>query len=152
MLDLYFTLSAFGDQLVMLMGQFSVTAVLATFLAPSVPISHVTLRFQRFGPHTKTTEWTLKAILDPGGWFSCHGVMEGLLLQFKHLETLTCILCDDGFTEQYGDYLLEDTTSTTSGSIDEEISREEEYAAYESFVKTSFPQFLARGILRIQRA
>ncbi len=136
----------------LLWGQFLAYDEVAKFLAPDVPIRRVTLRFQRFGPHTKGTERMLEDLLDPGNWFQCIGWLERLLLQFKELETLTCVLCDDGLADQYGDYLPAVPALTTSSSVEEAIGREEEYAFYERFVRRSFPQFLAKGVLRIRRA
>ena len=154
-LNLYLTGSGFADpdmQLMLLWGQFIASGELAKFLAPHAPTRRVTLRFQRFGPHTKATERMLGDLLNPGNWFQCIGWLERLLLQFKQLETLTCVLCDDGLAEQYGDYLPASPPLAMSNSVEGAIGREEEYAFYESFVRRSFPQFLAKGILRICRA
>ncbi|PIL26348.1 hypothetical protein GSI_12104 [Ganoderma sinense ZZ0214-1] len=154
-LELYLTGSGYAypdTQLMLLWGQFIASGELAKFLAPDAPIRRVTLRFQRFGPHTKATERMLSDLLSPSNWFQCIDWLERLLLRFRRLETLTCVLCDDGFAEQYGDYLPADPTPTAGSSVGEVIGREEEYAFYESFVRRSFPQFLAKGILRIQRA
>ena len=139
-------------QLMLLWGQFIASGELAKFLAPHAPIRRVILRFQRFGPHTKATERMLVDLLNPGNWFQSIGWLERLLLQFKQLETLTCVLCDDGLAEQYGDYLPASPPLAMSNSVEGAIGREEEYAFYESFVRRSFPQFLAKGILRICRA
>ena len=153
-LTLYLTGSGFADgdqQLMLLWGQLLATGELAKLLAPGAPIRRVTLRFQRFGPHTKETEQMLEAILSPNNWLQCIGWMERLLSRFKKLETMRCVLCDDGLAEQYGDYLPVDSMSPTSAVV-HALGREEEYAFYESFVRRSFPQFHANGILRIQRA
>ena len=97
-LTLYLTGSGFADgdqQLMFLWGQFLATGELATFLAPSSPLRHVTLRFQRFGPHTKTTERMLQALLSPNNWFRCIGWMERLLSRFKGLKTIGVVKVGD---------------------------------------------------------
>ncbi|PIL27598.1 hypothetical protein GSI_10749 [Ganoderma sinense ZZ0214-1] len=154
-LDLYLTGSGVADpdtQLIVLGGQILAIGELAKFLAPDAPIRRVTLRFQRFGPHTRATERMLSQILVPSNWFQFISSLERLLLQFRRLETLTCVLCDDGLAEQYGDYVPAVPMPTTVSSVAEVISREEEYAFYESFVRRAFPEFLAKGVLQIRRA
>ncbi|KAI0750383.1 hypothetical protein C8Q74DRAFT_1309698, partial [Fomes fomentarius] len=78
-------------------------------------IRHLTLRFQRYGPHTKETIRALEALREPPNprswvnlspeWFK--GIEECVLSRLPDLESVTCVLFDGGYTKDWKNFLAE---------------------------------------------
>ena len=153
--DLVFIISGSGildsdSQFLVLMAQLSTFAEILALVPTDMHIRNITLRFQRYGPHTKETERMLEGLLHRGFWvsFDLTDFEQQHMERLGDLEALTCILCDDGLLREYGDYILAVPVETTSGRA---VDRQAEYDFYASFVKRLFPQAQARGVLRVQR-
>ncbi|KAI0750386.1 hypothetical protein C8Q74DRAFT_1309735, partial [Fomes fomentarius] len=78
-------------------------------------IRHLTLRFQRYGPHTKETMRALEALReppDPRSWVNLSPewfkrIEESLLGRLPEIESVTCVLFDRGYTKDWKNFLAE---------------------------------------------
>ncbi|TBU28532.1 hypothetical protein BD311DRAFT_758396 [Dichomitus squalens] len=139
------------SQFLVLMAQLAALAEILELIPTDVHIHNITLRFQRYGPHTNETERMVEGLLSRGSWvsFDLTDFEQRLMERLAKLEALMCILCDDGLMEEYRDYLPAFPTETGHSGL---VDRQAEYDFYASFARRLFPQSHAKGILRIQRA
>ncbi|EJF63767.1 hypothetical protein BD309DRAFT_1020514 [Dichomitus squalens] len=154
--ELIFVISGSGtldvdSQFLVLMAQLAALAEILELIPTDVHIPNITLRFQRYGPHTYETERMLEDLLIRGSWvsFDLTHFEQRLMERLAKLEALTCVLCDDGIMEEYRDYLPAVPTETGHSGL---IDLQAEYDFYASFARRLFPQSHAKGILRVQRA
>ncbi|KAI0801331.1 hypothetical protein C8Q74DRAFT_1214956 [Fomes fomentarius] len=117
-------------------------------------IRQVTLRFQRYGPHTKETMRALEALPEPPHprswidlspqWFK--HIEESLLSRLPGLESLTCALFDGGYTKDWKNFLAEaGIRGRLEGISGESSGGDDGYDDYVAFLIKAFPLLHAQG-------
>ncbi|KAI0750387.1 hypothetical protein C8Q74DRAFT_364774 [Fomes fomentarius] len=161
-LVLFFTASGAIDKDTCFIMYWSVLSMWSNILQHTPPgVRHLTLRFQRYGPHTKETMRALEVLGEPDphsaddltrGWFK--RIEESLLGRLPDLESVTCVLFDGGYTKDWKNLLAE---AGIGGPL-EGISGEKEsgggddgYDDYVAFLIKAFPRLDAQGLLRFER-
>ncbi|RDX46367.1 hypothetical protein OH76DRAFT_888182 [Lentinus brumalis] len=114
------------------------------FNAPT-SITHIELRFQRYGPHLRSALDDVRGVIDPAVEWWWSKLDESTLARFSDLEAFICVLCDGGFVEQYGPF--EDAEPVASGPS---CSRQQEFDDYVELLKGVLPRLHERGILRFR--
>ncbi|KAI0708725.1 hypothetical protein C8T65DRAFT_649850 [Cerioporus squamosus] len=113
-------------------------------------LTHIELRFQRYGRHIPAMIDHLRAVNDPAvnpGPVRWSTVDEGTLARFPDLEAFTCVLCDGGFVEQYGPFKRAEAVASGSG-----VGKQEEYDDYVELLQSVLPRLDERGLLRFRMA
>ncbi|TBU28533.1 hypothetical protein BD311DRAFT_325840 [Dichomitus squalens] len=132
-------------QHVLLLFVYGVSSRIIFDLPSDAHLRRFTLRFQRYGPHTDETAEVSEGMLaqiDSGLISADFG--STLTVRYSTLKSLSCILCDDGPLEQYGDYLPADLAITRYGGVADHPT---EYDLYANFGKRLFPQTHEKGLL-----
>ncbi|TFK90465.1 hypothetical protein K466DRAFT_384601 [Polyporus arcularius HHB13444] len=113
-------------------------------------LTHIELRFQRYGPHIRAMIDDLRAIDDPTanpGPVRWSTVDEGMFARFPDLEAFTCVLCDGGFVEQHGPLALERAEPVAP---DSGVGRQQEFDEYVELLKEVLPRLHGRDLLRFR--
>ncbi len=124
-------------------------------------IRHLTLRFQRYGPHTEETMLFLEAHRkppDPRAWvdFSSQWfkrIEESVLSRLPDLESVTCVLFDGGYTKDWKHFLAEAGIRPLEGISGEKESSggDDGHDDYVAFLIKAFPRLHSQGLLRFER-
>ena len=116
-------------------------------------LTHIELRFQRFGLHMQSVLDDLRAMHDPipshgteVGWKT---VDEGTIARFPNLETFTCVLCDGGFVDQHGPF-DDAEVDTAPDHGNSSMRRQREFDDYVDLLTGFLPQLYENGLLRFR--